>query len=233
MFTLASPVRMLTIATAIACSSTLRADSWAPPDTMVVESNDGGFRLTVDPAKPVLDPPEDKDASKRTGRQKAKAKPVLDPPPDEDAPERPGRQKARAKLEKKSEDGKFEVVWEQPLTNRVAPVEALVGDDGTVVTLDNWHWVGYGSNVVVIYRPDGKLVRSMGLEDFLTKEEVKVLSHTVSSIWWGRGHALDMKEKVLILNVGKSKLKPASMKVVRVRLDSGELVEEEKDPGTK
>ncbi|WP_337175006.1 hypothetical protein [Paludisphaera sp.] len=209
---LASPTRLLAVVSIFACLSTVRADSWAPPEAISVRSRDGRFRLTVDPASAVLDPPADKDA-----------------------PERPGCQKARAKLKKKSEVGGFEVVWEQPLTNRVSPVEVLVGDDGTVVTLDNWHWVGHGSNVVVIYGPDGKLVRSMGLEDFLTEEEVKELPHSVSSIWWGHGHRLDMEDETLILNVGNANFpgEKAFTKVVRVRLDSGELVEEENDPGAK
>jgi hypothetical protein len=41
-----------------------------------------------------------------------------------------------------------------------------------VVTLDNWHEVGRGDNVVAIYGPDGKLVRQLALSDFLTQQQL-------------------------------------------------------------
>lgn len=42
--------------------------------------------------------------------------------------------------------------WTAPLSNRVAPVSALVSDSGRyVVTFDNWDQVGYGDDVVAVY----------------------------------------------------------------------------------
>ncbi len=49
-----------------------------------------------------------------------------------------------------------------PLVNSVAPVDVAVSDRGDyVVTLDDWHGMGYGDSVVVIYRSDGRIVRAL------------------------------------------------------------------------
>jgi hypothetical protein len=43
----------------------------------------------------------------------------------------------------------------------VAPVSALVSEDGAyLITFDNWHSMGYGDDVVVLYRTDGTLIHS-------------------------------------------------------------------------
>ena len=77
------------------------------------------------------------------------------------------------------------VLWAQPLSNAVAPVEALVSDTGRyVVTFDNWHSLGYGPNVVVIYGAEGQLLRSFSLEDLLSEAELRLVFRTVSSRWW-------------------------------------------------
>ncbi|WP_165250394.1 hypothetical protein [Paludisphaera soli] len=207
----------VTIALALAAPTRSRADSWSPPKTFQVDSKEGRHRLTVEPANgnPFIQ--------------------LFQNHPDEAS-----RPKARGKLEEKTEAGEFRIVWERPLTNDVSPTSALVADDGSVVTLDNWHSMGYGSNVVVVYDRDGKLVRSMGLEDFLAPEVVKGLPHSVSSIWWGRGHHLDEKQETLILNIGNSLSssgddEAAPAKSIRVRLKTGEIVDEQgrAEPATK
>ena len=113
------------------------------------------------------------------------------------------------------------------MRNDVSPVSVLVSNSGAyVVTFDNWHHVGRGSNVVVIYGPKGKLVREMGLEDFLPREKVNALPISVSSTWWGHGHYLDEKMQCLVLRVAKDKdwtisNKPAQFDEVRLSLETG------------
>jgi hypothetical protein len=80
------------------------------------------------------------------------------------------------------------LVWQGKLVNPAAPVEVYVSDTGGLVTLDNWHNVGYGP-IVVIYDPTGRLVRYWELKDLYTFEEQMQLKYTVSSIWWHTGKA--------------------------------------------
>ena len=62
------------------------------------------------------------------------------------------------------------------LVNEVGPVNAIVSNDGLyIITFDNWHSVGYGDDVVVIYRSDGKLIRKLGLNDILTDGDIQTL----------------------------------------------------------
>ena len=93
--------------------------------------------------------------------------------------------------------------WTAPLSNRVAPVSALVSDSGRyVVTFDNWHQVGYGDDVVAVYDgSNGTLLWKYRLEDLLSNEELCQIRCSVSSRWWARGkHAMDEGRDRLILN---------------------------------
>jgi hypothetical protein len=69
------------------------------------------------------------------------------------------------------------------LQNPVAPVDVLLNDNGVLVTLDNWHNLGYGS-IVVIFDKSGKIVKSYELEDLYSKEKIGEITHSVSSRWW-------------------------------------------------
>lgn len=69
------------------------------------------------------------------------------------------------------------------LLNPVAPVFITVTDDGELVTLDNWHNMGLGK-VVVVYRPDGQILRSYDLPQIYTEAEIQKIPKTVSSFWW-------------------------------------------------
>ncbi len=185
--------------------SPARADSWLPPKTKVEFSKNGFYRLTMTPWF-VLKERGGKDSSGK----------LVD-------------SRALGKLEKKDADNTFRTVWEQPLTNEQSPVRLLVSNEGVVVTLDNWHSVGYGSNVVVIYAPDGKLVRSMGLDDFLSAEEIRGLDHSISSIWWGTDHQFDRPQYALILFIGNDSLPAGSgdgspRKIAMVNLKTGKVI---------
>lgn len=118
-------------------------------------------------------------------------------------------------------------IWEGPLVNEVAPVSALVANDGAhVVTFDNWHSLGHGEHVVVIYRGDGSVVRSFKLTDILPKDYVRVLPQSVSSLWWSGKHALSADERTLVLKVvapsaGALPHKPRSFVDVTIDLATG------------
>ncbi|MDR6848744.1 hypothetical protein [Sphingomonas sp. BE137] len=95
-----------------------------------------------------------------------------------------GAHVASARLERLIAN-RWQVVWERPIVNDVAPVSALIRDDGNyAVTFDDWHGLGYGPNVVVIYGAGGKLVRALGLSDIVPADYIKALPHSVSSIHW-------------------------------------------------
>jgi hypothetical protein len=137
--------------------------------------------------------------------------------------------KCRSKLEKQIKKGQYDLVWEADLANRVAPVSGLVTKDGQhVVTFDNWHSRGHGDNVVVIYGPNGKQIKKLGISDFVDAALVRRLPLSVGSRWWGQGHLLDEKAGVVILKVGNEGPgfdgKPVEECEVRVRLKDGQLM---------
>lgn len=138
----------------------------------------------------------------------------------------------KGRLEKLTGYGRYATykrVWERELPNDVSPVSAIVSDRGKyVVTFDNWHSMGYGSNAVVIYGPGGKVVRELSLEDFLSKEEIERLPHTVSSIWWGRDHYFDENEEFVVLRVTEAEKLPfdedTRFREIRIRLSDGKVL---------
>jgi hypothetical protein len=148
-----------------------RADSWAPPAPEIYLSPDKLYRVRVLPR-----PLKDQLAyfsDKMNGREPA------------GAPRGTKQATARAIVERLDADGRWVTLWDAGLTNEVAPVEVLISDRGLhIVTLDNWHSVGYGSNVVAIHDDHGLLVRSLSLSDLLPPVYIEALSHSVSSIHW-------------------------------------------------
>ncbi len=67
----------------------------------------------------------------------------------------------------------YEKIQEISLLNPIAPVFAAVTDAGELITLDNWHNMGIGDSVVVVYTSDGKVRRSYRLADIYTEGEIK------------------------------------------------------------
>lgn len=135
-------------------------------------------------------------------------------------------------------DSQVRPLWSRQLVNEVAPVSALVSDSGKyVVTFDNWHTVGYGPDVVVIYGPEGKLIKQLGLEDFLSRDDMLRLRRSVSSIWWAGyepQHYVDESREVLVLRVelrvrssNQIDLGPESkteIREIQIALGTGEIV---------
>src|SRR5262249_901190 len=96
-------------------------------------------------------------------------------------------------------DRGYRLEKEVELLNPVAPVDFFVSNTGELVTLDNWHNVGYG-RVLTLYHPDGKLVKAYRLVDLFTKDEVDSFSHSVSSIWWHKGPTyIDENQRIFYL----------------------------------
>jgi hypothetical protein len=71
---------------------------------------------------------------------------------------------ATARVSARQSNVTTNLVWEGRLVNPVAPADVYVSDAGNLVTLDNWHEVGYGP-VVVFYDLKGHLVRYWELKD--------------------------------------------------------------------
>lgn len=131
-------------------------------------------------------------------------------------------------------DGGYSKKWEFPLVNEVSPVSALVASNGEyVVTFDNWHSVGYGDDVVVIYRSDGALVKKFGLEDLLTEGDIESLPRSVSSIHWGGEHYIDEANGLLVLKVISNRKSSwedgATFHDLKIELATGRPLEPKRD----
>src|SRR5688572_15888482 len=71
---------------------------------------------------------------------------------------------ATAEFYRRAADRSYRLSQEITLVNPVAPVLFLVTDRGYLVTLDNWHNMGYGK-AVASYAPDGRTVVAAQLKD--------------------------------------------------------------------
>jgi|SRR5579864_1630767 len=90
---------------------------------------------------------------------------------------------ATAEFYRLEKDRSYRLAATATLLNPVAPIEFFVTDGGILITLDNWHNMGYGK-VVAFYSPEGKPIRTYALSDLFTKSEIDAFDHSVSSIWW-------------------------------------------------
>lgn len=105
-------------------------------------------------------------------------------------------------LERRNASGGWEPVWAAPLVNDISPTHVIVADDGRyVVTFDNWYSVGHGENVIVIYRADGSLVRTMALTGLIPQMVKDSLSHSVSSVRWKKDEGILPDGEHLFINV--------------------------------
>lgn len=90
---------------------------------------------------------------------------------------------ATAEFYHRENDRSYRLAATVSLLNPVAPADFFVMDNGSLITLDNWHNMGYGK-VVAFYTQEGKLTRSYELSDLFTKGEIEGFGHSVSSIAW-------------------------------------------------
>ncbi|MBD58793.1 MAG: hypothetical protein CL808_01540 [Citromicrobium sp.] len=170
---------------ALSTTSAALADSWAPPRTQVVLSQNETYRLTIEPS-PI-------DSALQYFSEEVEAR---------EAGEKVERPGPIALLERRANDGSWSQVWLTRLVNNVSPVSALVADDGShIVTFDNWHSVGFGEHVIVIYNARGELIRSIQLSDFLPQAYIDALPTSTSSMRWSHDKRLTDGGEFLELDV--------------------------------
>lgn len=90
---------------------------------------------------------------------------------------------ATAELYRRADDRSYRLEREFTLANPVAPVLVFVTNGGYLVTLDNWHNVGYGA-IVVSYDADGRRRATYELKDLFRVSEIEAFTRSTSSIWW-------------------------------------------------
>jgi hypothetical protein len=169
-------------------AATAQADSWLAPRVETYFSRDHHARLTVTP----------RDLESQLAYFKGKVK------NENLAGQQSGstQTSARGVLERQRADGRWIVVWDRALVNDVAPVSAVVSNSASyVTTFDNWHSMGGGDNVVVIYGTGGALIRSLALPDILPNYYIKALPRTVSSLWWSGEHRISENDEDVILQI--------------------------------
>lgn len=128
----------------------------------------------------------------------------------------------RGALSQKTPDGAWRRRARWTLVNPRRPAGAAVANDGTVVTFDHICNARAVTDVIVIYRPDGTLVRSLGLADLLIDDDVALLPRSVSSIHWLRELRLEDDMRRLVIDFEEPR--PQKNVEVPVSLDTGELL---------
>lgn len=165
--------------------SSIMAYQPLPPGIKIYESNNGEYRLTVNPG-------DERNFFEKSIKGDNKSNQIDDT-----------KDKCIGTLEKKSKE-RYLQIWMKELDNDVSPASALVSDSGKyVVTFDNWHLGGQGDNVIVIYNGHGDLIKKFSLDDFISSTEKIRLSRTFPSwiIFWGDGHEIDEENELLILKL--------------------------------
>jgi hypothetical protein len=167
-------------------ASSAFADSWLPPSVRSYSSANGEWKLTVYP----------RGLTNQLNyfQDKVDGKPNAGGIPGDTQASPVGH------MERK-QGGRWQTAWKAPLVNDVSPVEALVSNDGTTVTFDNWHSVGWGDDAVVIYAVDGSQVRKFGLSAFLPKHYINAVPRSVSSIHWRGEPRIDESARQLVIPV--------------------------------
>ena len=113
----------------------------------------------------------------------------------------PKGKSATAEYYRRFPDRSYRLVQTVTLLNPVAPVDAFVSNDGRLVTVDNWHNLGYGA-VLAVYGADGRLVKSYALADLFPKPDLDAFAHSVSSIHWHKGPVyLNQDQRTLYMMV--------------------------------
>ena len=165
---------------AMMCGVRARADSWAAPQIKEVFSASRAWFVRVVPGTSVGE------TVGFAGAAKGKH--------------------ASAEFYRRAPDRSYRLVTEIVLPNPVAPVLFLVTDRGYLLTLDNWHNMGYGK-AVASYAPDGKPVLASELKDLFFEQEVNAFRRSVSSIWWRTEtvYVRDGQQTIYIALDGKGK----------------------------
>lgn len=160
-----------------------QADSWPPASTQTATSADGAARVTVEPRQ--------LSSNRAFFHDKVEGTPNAGQLPG-------GRDQASARVERKDANGQWQLLWQGPLVNEVAPVDTLLSNGGRyLVTLDNWHAMGFGDSAIVIYDGKGQRLHQLSLRQILPREYVMALPRSVSSLQWRGDAALSRNGEVL------------------------------------
>jgi len=127
--------------------------------------------------------------------------------PTKDFPRAKGNCLAELKARKGDKAG--QVLWRGKLLNEWAPRRVLVAGDGRhVVSIDDWLHGGR-RHAVVVYGPEGKLVRDLALSDLLEADEIKHLDRGKFGLEWtgGAKFRFSRDHKVLFIRCGWGRLK--------------------------
>ena len=65
----------------------------------------------------------------------------------------------------------------------ISPYIAEVANNGNLITIDNWHNLGYGY-VIVLYSSKGKVLKKYKLSDIYEETELRKFRRSASSLWW-------------------------------------------------
>ena len=157
----------------IATSYGLKADTWGTPETKFYFSEDSTHILKVIPRHTPLNFYKWLTAKPNRKERFNKKDTVVTP--------------CYAILYRINEDKDTVEIWKKNLINSISPVEALVSNNGKrIITIDNWHSVGYGIDVFVVYNEKGELIKRYKLDDF-TLFPINNYMFSISSIWWDCG----------------------------------------------
>jgi len=146
--------------------------------------------------------------------------------PTKDFPRAKGNCLAELKARKGDKAG--QVLWRGRFLNEWSPRRALVAGDGRhVVTIDDWVHGGR-RHALVIYGPDGKLVRDLALSDLLEPDEIKHLERGKFGLEWtgGAKFRFSRDHKVLFIRCGWGKLKVIDLNTGTVQGKRGKEYDE-------
>jgi hypothetical protein len=109
--------------------------------------------------------------------------------------------------------------------NKIAPNDVIISPTGRyIVTFDNWDWLGWGKQVIVIYE-DGNLIHNLNLTDILTEKELfKIPSNLTGRKWSTRNHSFNKDETLLLLNTVRGQ-KNIEIKTEKLLNEDGSLVQ--------
>jgi hypothetical protein len=78
--------------------------------------------------------------------------------------------------------------WKAELANERMPIEAIVSQDGWLVTMNEWYGAGRAHSLVV-YDPRGHLVADWSGDRLFADPALKQIAHdrtSMSSVWWNQ-----------------------------------------------
>jgi tetratricopeptide (TPR) repeat protein len=197
----------LAVPSLLIASAFLWGDSWMAPGEITVKSPSGAWEATITPDKSTnfeghIKLVDEALANKASAKEyKFGATAIVRPP--------------------KGEPLAF------TLRSPWMPVDVVLLDDGTLVTFDQWHNMGYGE-VCTSYSPEGQVHWARTLAELVGTGRIGSFSHSTSSINWRYGRSfwsVEPDNKALLIRL-------ADENQLRIQLADGKAaVIEVPDPG--